>query len=85
MTIPQKIEGFYANFDMADEGYDSEVFVSAINGSWASPVIPPKSNRKTLMEYDKNIYKERNLVERLFQKLKDYRRIATRYQRLAIN
>lgn len=79
------IGGFHAGFVLADKGYDSDAFVSAVNGSGATPVIPPKSNRKTPREYDKAIYKERNLVERFFQKLKEYRRVATRYERLAVN
>jgi transposase len=55
-------------------------FVAAVKGTQA---IPLKSNRKVPRDYDKTIYKERNLVERLFQKLKSFRRIATRYERLA--
>jgi transposase len=47
-------------------------------------VIPPKSNRKEQRIYDKCIYKARNLVERFFQKAKEFRRIATRYEKLAI-
>ncbi len=49
--------------------------------SEAQPVIPPKSNRLNQRAYDKEVYKERNLVERLFQKLKNFRRVATRYER----
>jgi transposase len=79
------IDGFRADFVLADKGYDSDAFVAAIQNSGATPVIPPKSNRKTPRDYDKDIYKERNLVERLFQKLKEYRRVATRYERLAVN
>jgi len=51
----------------------------------ATAVIPPKRNRKVLREYDRTLYKERNLVERLFQKLKNFRRIATRYEKLKRN
>ena len=79
------IDGFQAAFVLADKGYDSDSFVAAIKNHGAVPVIPPKSNRKVLRDYDKDLYKERNLVERLFQKLKEYRRIATRYERLARN
>ena len=79
------IDGFQATFVLADKGYDSDSFVAAIKNHGAVPVIPPKSNRKVLRDYDKDLYKERNLVERLFQKLKEYRRIATRYERLARN
>jgi transposase len=79
------IAGFGADFILADKGYDSDTFVEAIKGSGATPVIPPRSNRITPRHYDKEIYKERNLVERLFQKLKEYRRVATRYERLVVN
>jgi len=48
-------------------------------------VIPSKKNRKVSRECDKELYKERNLVERFFQKLKHFRRIATRYERLVRN
>jgi hypothetical protein len=79
------IEGFRADFVLADKGYDSDAFVDIIKGSGTTPVITPRSNRKTPRDYDKDIYKERNLVERLFQKLKEYRRVATHYERLALN
>lgn len=45
------------------------------------PVIPPRRNRKVRYRYDKQIYKQRNRVERMFGRLKDYRRIATRFDR----
>lgn len=79
------IEGFVAGYVLADKGYDSDRFVSAIENSQAVPVIPSKKNRKISREYDKELYKERNLVERFFQKVKHFRRIATRYERLARN
>lgn len=79
------IDGFHAEFVIADKGYDSDAFVETIMGNGGIPVIPPRSNRKTPRDYDKDIYKERNLVERLFQKLRQFRRVATRYERLAIN
>lgn len=59
--------------------------MQTITATGAEAVIPPRSNRKELRGYDKELYKERNLVERLFQKLKHYRRVATRYERLAKN
>jgi len=78
------IEGFDADYVLADKGYDSDQFVLAIIARQATPVIPPRKNRKEPRDFDKTLYKERNLVERLFQKLKNFRRIATRYERLAI-
>jgi transposase len=79
------IEGFEAGYVLADKGYDSDQFVFAIEKNQAIPVIPSKKNRKMPRDLDKTLYKERNLVERLFQKLKHFRRIATRYERLARN
>ena len=48
-------------------------------------VIPPKRNRKTQRSYDAHLYKERNLIERFFNKLKQFRRVATRYDKLLVN
>ena len=79
------ITGFQADYVIADKGYDSDAFVMAINCIGAEAVIPPRCNRKTLRDYDRDLYKERNLVECFFQKIKNYRRIATRYERLGIN
>ena len=45
------------------------------------PVIPPRRNRKVRYRYDKQLYKKRNRVERMFGRLKDYRRVATRFDR----
>jgi len=47
-------------------------------------VVPPKSSRKNPWEYDKELYKQRNQVERLFRRLKRFRRIFTRYDKLDI-
>ena len=78
------ISGFSATYVLADKGYDSNSFVDAIEASGAKAVIPPRNNRKIARKYDKCIYHARNLVERFFQKAKAFRRIATRYERLAI-
>jgi transposase len=78
------IEGFSADYVIADKGYDADSFIAAIETGQAIAVIPPKRNRKKARGYDETLYRERNLVERVFQKLKHYRRIATRYERLAI-
>lgn len=77
------IEGFDAEYVLGDKGYDSNDFVAEIEKSGAQPVVPPKKNRIKQREYDRDIYKERNLIERLFQKLKRFRRIATRFERRA--
>ena len=79
------IAGFQADFVWADKGYDSNDFIENIQAGGSVAVIPPRKNRIGERNYDQTIYKERNFVERLFQKLKHYRRIATRYERLARN
>jgi len=66
---------------IADKGYDSNKILAFIRSQGAIAVIPPKSNRKNPQEYDRELYKQRNLIERAFNKLKHWRRIATRYDR----
>jgi len=78
------IEGFKADYVLADKGYDADSFITEIEAIGAVAVVPPKSNRKIMRDYDVYLYRERNLVERVFQKLKHYRRIATRYERLMV-
>ena len=68
---------------LADKGYDADYIVDAVKAMEADVVIPPKSNRKTAREYDRHLYKERNLIERMYGKLKHFRRVATRYDKLA--
>ncbi|MBL0010249.1 MAG: IS5 family transposase [Nitrosomonas sp.] len=79
------IEQIHADYILADKGYDGDELINNIEASGAVAVIPPRQNRIVQREYDREIYKERNLVERLFQKLKQFRRIATRYERLKRN
>jgi transposase len=79
------IEGFDTDYVLADRGYDSDRFVDAVEAAGATAVIPSRRHRKQQRDYDQEIYKERNLVERLFQKLKQFRRIATRYEKLKRN
>lgn len=69
---------------IADKGYDSEGVLQKIEELGAIAVIPSRSNRKVQRGYDKELYKKRNLIERAFNKLKRFRRIATRYDRKAI-
>jgi len=67
------IEGFSADYVLADKGDDSNEFVAAVEETKAEPVIPPKKNRLEQRNDDKEWYKARNLVERLFQKMKHFR------------
>lgn len=70
---------------IADKGYDTDAFRRFLEERGIKPVIPGKSNRKKPIRYDKEAYKARNVIERCFCRLKDFRRIATRYDRLARN
>ncbi|CAE6923943.1 transposase [Pseudomonas extremaustralis] len=79
------IEGFAFEAVLADKGYDSDAFVEVIQRRGAEAIIPSKKNRLNPRSLDRHLYKARNLVERFFQKLKQFRRIATRYERLARN
>jgi transposase len=79
------MEGVPAAVVIGDKGYDSDALVEAIQARGAEAVIPPMKHRKVPREYDQDRYKDRNLVERFFSKLKQYRRVATRYEKTARN
>jgi putative transposase len=79
------IEGLAPDAVIADKGYDADHLREAVLANEAKAVIPPKSSRRTQSDYDKVLYKERNLVERFFNKLKQFRRVATRYDKLLAN
>jgi len=79
------LEGLSGAAVLGDKGYDAEYIVEAALAMGAEVVIPPKSNRKNPREYDKILYKERNKVERMFGKLKQFRRVATRYDKLTVS
>ena len=66
---------------VADKGYDSQALREWLQARGTTPVIPPRRNRKIQYEYDRDVYKQRNIIERMFCRLKDWRRIATRYDR----
>jgi putative transposase len=70
---------------IGDKAFDSDAFVDALTERGITPVIPPKANRLTPRACDFALYCERNLVERFFNKLKQFRAIATRYDKLARN
>jgi transposase len=72
-----------AEFVVADKGYDSDAFVTTIAAQGGQAVIPPRSNRLNPRTFDRHIYKSRNLIERFFSRIKQFRRIATRYDKLA--
>jgi transposase len=69
-------------YGIMDKGYDSNAIRATLTEQHITPVIPPKKNRKELITYDKALYKLREQVERFFNRLKQFRRIATRYDKL---
>jgi transposase len=70
---------------IADRGYDTNAVRAAINACGATPVIPPKVNRRFKPPFSRVLYRARNAIERMFGRLKDFRRVATRYDKLATN
>ena len=66
---------------LADKGYDSKELRDWLASRGTRAVIPSRSNRKAPYDYDKAAYKQRNVIERMFCRLKDFRRIATRFDR----
>jgi transposase len=70
---------------IADKAFDADALIGALIEAKITPVIPPKSTRKSPRPCDFALYKERNLIERFFNKLKNFRAIATRYDKLARN
>jgi len=70
---------------IADKGYDANDLRQQLTERGTEPVIPPRSNRKQLIVFNRNTYKRRNIIERTFGRLKDFRRVATRYDKLATN
>lgn len=88
MTMaPALIEAARGRFDrlIADRGCDSNAIRAAIADQGAEVVIPSTTSRRAPIPYDRDAYRARNLVERLWCRLKDWRRIATRYDKLARN
>jgi transposase len=79
------IESHEADAYILDKAYDSDAVVAAAKRQGAEAVIPSKKNRKVPREYDKHLYKERKKVEWFINLLKQYRRVATRYEKAARN
>ena len=80
---PALVNSIKTDAVVADKGYDSDAFVATITQTGAEAVIPPRNNRCAPREFDRERYKARNLVERFFNRLKQFRRLATRYDKLA--
>lgn len=70
---------------LGDKGYDANCLRKSLRGNGTSPVIPGRQNRKRVIRYDQQRYRDRHLIENAFCRMKDFRRIATRYDKLAAN
>jgi transposase len=77
------IIGYNSTYVIGDKGYDSDDFIDVIEANGATAVIPPRSNRVHQRTYDEHLYKERHLVECFINKMKWYRRIFSRFEKLA--
>jgi len=77
------IADYKADYVLADKGYDSNALRQQIKDQGAEAVIPPRANRTEAIEYDPHIYRERHLVECFFNKIKWFRRIFSRFDKLA--
>ncbi|MCW5233865.1 IS5 family transposase [Verminephrobacter eiseniae] len=79
------LDGLKTDAVLADKGYDADALIDSIQVAGATAVIPPRRNRVVQRSYDRHLYKECNVVERFFNRVKQFRRIATRYEKLARN
>jgi transposase len=68
---------------LGDRGYDADWFRAALRKKGISPCIPPRKRRKRKCRYDKALYRQRHKIEIMFNRIKDWRRIAMRYDRCA--
>lgn len=84
-AAPDLLEGQEAGAVLADKAYDSNDLRQRIADMKAEVVIPSKRNRKVAIPHDANVYKNRNRIERCFNRLKHFRRFATRYDRRTIH
>jgi transposase len=85
LAAPALIHGFEAEAVLADKAYDSNALRAIIADAGAEAVIPSNRTRKIIIPHDQAIYRLRNRIERCFNKLKHFRRFATRYDRRALH
>lgn len=79
---PALVADYSCEWVIGDTAYDSDAFLGQVVAGGAVPVIPPRANRKEPREYDQHLYRERHLVECFFNKIKHYRRIFSRFEKL---
>jgi transposase len=79
------IEGYEPQVLIADKGYDSGPLIGLVTAKGIEAVIPPKKNRLVQREYDRHLYRERHLIECFIGKIKQYRRVFSRFEKLSKN
>ncbi len=79
------LQGLQAQAVLGDRGYDADALLDALRAQGAAAVIPSKRNRLVQRDFDRHLYRDRNLIERFFNRIKQFRRIATRYEKLPRN
>lgn len=84
-AAPALVEGFACGAVLADKAYDSNAFRRCVTDIGAAAVIPSNRTRKILIPHDASAYKHRNRIKRCFNRLKHFRRFATRYDRRTIH
>ena len=83
--LPGLIAGSETDAVLADKGDDSDANRAVIRATGAQPCIPPRKNRKEAVVYDRHLYKGRDVAERFFGRIEQYRRVSTRYDKKAAN
>lgn len=83
--IEPLLDGLRAGFVLADKAYDGQRTIDAIEAAGATPVVPRRTCTTSRRPFDAILYKERNAIERFVNKIKHFRRVATRYDKLARN
>ena len=81
--VPLLVAQFSPDMAILDKAYDTDAVLAFFTGQGAIPVIPPKANRVAQREYDRQVYKERNRIERFIGKIKQFRRIFSRFDKYA--
>ena len=82
---PRLIEDFEPQVLIADKGYDSDHLIESVTALGIVAVIPPKKSRLVQREYDEHLYRERHLIECFTNKIKHYRRVFSRFEKLSRN
>lgn len=81
--VPLLFDQFSASIAILDKAYDTDAVLAFFESQGTTPVIPPKANRVVRRDYDRQLYKERNLIERFIGKIKQFRRVFSRFDKYA--